>query len=71
MQYPFHEMVKSQCCVARFHIFFAKIGQIGPISHALRRDIILYRIYSIKHRDIYMYYWRQYGLISSFRLFSA
>ena len=37
----------------------------------VRRNMILYRIYSIKHRDIYMYYWRQYGLIPSFSLFSA
>ena len=45
MQYPFHEIVKSQ-----FHIFvlccpissiFAKIGQIGPTTS----------------RDIYMYYY--------------
>ena len=38
MQYPFHETVKSQfhisvlCCPISY--IFAKIGQIGPMSHA-------------------------------------
>ena len=60
MQYIFHEIVKSQfhisvlCCPISY--IFAKIGQIGPISHAAttRRDMTFYRICSIKHRDICM-----------------
>ena len=52
MQYPFHEIVKSQCCVARFHIFLQKLDK-----YYYKRDMTFYRIYSIiKHRDIYMYY---------------
>ena len=58
MQYPFHEIVKSQSCVARFHIFLQKLDKLvqSAMHLQVRRDMILYRIYSIKHRDIYMYY---------------
>ena len=56
MQYPFHEIVKIQCCVARFHIFLQKLDKLVQLQ--LRRDMTLYRIYSIKHRDIYMYYFK-------------
>ena len=64
MQYPFHEIVKSQ-----FHIsvlgcpisYILKLDKLvqSAMQLQVRRDMILYRIYSIlKHRDIYMYYFK-------------
>ena len=56
MQYPFHEIVTSQCCVAQFHIILQKLDKFKLVQSAMqlqvRRDMILYRVYSIKHRDI-------------------
>ena len=51
-------IVKSRCCVARFHIFLQKLDKLvqSAMQLQVRRGMILYRIYSIKHRDIHMYY---------------